>query len=238
MNVLKYSLGVVAICMLASCVKQEDSPGYEWTPDMYRSPSVEAYTDYGYIKDRYNDSIKNQFGLRTSARKPVGGTIPFTQDADLAKVNMPYRFAETNEGYEAAGRELSVPSHLFKDVDQNLAKGSELYVTFCIHCHGESGKGDGNVVTVGGHSRPGAYDGALKYLPVGKMFHTLTYGKGMMGSHASQLSKLERWQVIMHVQTLQNGGEFPMDRLKDSSRDASGEGVATELIGHSIIGKI
>jgi hypothetical protein len=31
----------------------------------------------------------------------------------------------------------------------------------------------------------------------------MTYGKGLMGSHASQLTKEERWKVVYHVQTLQ-----------------------------------
>ena len=35
------------------------------------------------------------------------------------------------------------------------------------------------------------------------MFHTLNYGKGLMGSHASQLSKEERWKCVMWVQELQ-----------------------------------
>ena len=35
------------------------------------------------------------------------------------------------------------------------------------------------------------------------MYHTLTYGKGLMGSHASQLSALERWEVIEYVKVLQ-----------------------------------
>ena len=50
-------------------------------------------------------------------------------------------------------------------------------------------KVDGAVVAKGGHPAPGAYNGPLKDLPEGKMFHTLTYGKGVMGSHASQLTK-------------------------------------------------
>ena len=41
------------------------------------------------------------------------------------------------------------------------------------------------------------------------MFHTLTYGKGMMGSHAGQLTKEERWTVIQYVKYLQNGGKMP-----------------------------
>ena len=41
------------------------------------------------------------------------------------------------------------------------------------------------------------------------------YGKGMMGSHASQLSKEERWKVIRYVQTLQGPKETaPADTVK------------------------
>ena len=43
----------------------------------------------------------------------------------------------------------------------------------------------------------------LKNLPEGKMFHTITYGKNLMGPHASQLNVEERWKVIRYVQTLQ-----------------------------------
>ena len=31
----------------------------------------------------------------------------------------------------------------------------------------------------------------------------MTYGKGLMGSHASQLTKEERWKVVYYVQHLQ-----------------------------------
>ena len=34
------------------------------------------------------------------------------------------------------------------------------------------------------------------------MYHTLTYGKGLMGSHASQLSQKDRWLVIEYIKVL------------------------------------
>ncbi|MCB0765166.1 MAG: c-type cytochrome, partial [Flavobacteriales bacterium] len=89
------------------------------------------------------------------------------------------------------------------------AKGEQLYKDNCVKCHGETGMGDGSVITKGGHPPPTAYSGPLKDLPEGKMFHTLTYGKGAMGSHASQLNKEERWLVIQYVKYLQAGGKMP-----------------------------
>ena len=35
----------------------------------------------------------------------------------------------------------------------------------------------------------------------GEMFHTITYGKGLMGSHASQLNKEERWKLVHFIRT-------------------------------------
>jgi hypothetical protein len=38
---------------------------------MYRSPAVEAYVDYGEIRD----TIREAYNLTLSARKPVEGTV-------------------------------------------------------------------------------------------------------------------------------------------------------------------
>ena len=98
--------------------------------------------------------------------------------------------------------------------------GEVLYGKFCIHCHGATGAGDGKV----GGKLPGpppAYNGALKNLPEGKIFHTLTYGKGTMGSHASQLTQEERWKLVFYVQKLQGPKEVVSDSLKIETQNSS-----------------
>jgi mono/diheme cytochrome c family protein len=190
---LKLNAIAGAVLLLASCSHDPNSPGVEYMPDMYRSPAVEAYIDYDNIEE-------------SSTRKPVDGTIKYSKEGK-AWINMPYAYPATTEGYELAGTELTSP--LAMD-EMTVAKGQDLYTKFCMHCHGESGMGDGAVVTNGGFPPPPAYNGALKNLPEGKMFHTITYGKGVMGSHASQLNKEERWQVIQYIKVLQNDGEMPV----------------------------
>jgi mono/diheme cytochrome c family protein len=39
--------------------------------------------------------------------------------------------------------------------------------------------------------------------PEGQRYHTLMYGKNMMGSYASQLNHRERWLVLSYVRSLQ-----------------------------------
>jgi hypothetical protein len=39
------------------------------------------------------------------------------------------------------------------------------------------------------------------------MFHIITYGKGNMPPHAAQISREDRWKVILHIRSLQAESE-------------------------------
>lgn len=202
---LKY-ITVLAVSglTLSSCTKSEDSPGYEYMPDMYRSQAIEAYVDYGMVKDNEIDSLK----LKISARKPAVGTIPYVKDKEVAAIMMPLKYGENDR--DEASANLLLPDYYLSDIEGNVKEGKRLYSIFCQHCHGKTGEGDGGVVEVGGFNPPSPYNGAYKDRTLGSIFHTITYGKGAMGSHASQLNKEERWKVVMFVRSLQRG-EFEND---------------------------
>lgn len=209
---------VGTVLLMASCGGEVDSPGVEYMPDMYRSPAVEAYVDYGQDPYHFGDSLAKAQRVRPSARKPVAGTIAFSEDPAKAAYNMPYPYKNTPEDYELAGLNVKSPIAMTQaTVDQ----GKVIYTKFCQQCHGETGMGDGAVVAKGGHPPPNAYSGPLKTLPEGKMFHTITFGKGAMGSHASQLNKEERWLVIQYVKFLQNGGKMTSTPAADSTSTAT-----------------
>lgn len=199
-NVIQISRLGMAMAALAvvttSCVRDAQSPGYEYMPDMYRSPSVEAYVDYGEVRD----TLRFEKMHRISARKPVAGTVSHSA---VAMNDMPYLIPNTFDGYEQAGASLKSP---FNSTEEIVAEGAKIYTNFCVQCHGKEGQGNGAVVEKGGHPAPQPFNKGLKDLPEGKMFHTLTYGKGAMGSHASQLTKEERWKVVSYVMTLQKIG--------------------------------
>ncbi|MBL7902727.1 MAG: cytochrome c [Bacteroidia bacterium] len=177
------AFGGLLIAAMSSCGKRDaNSPGVEFFPDMYRSPSLEYYN----VHTVDGDTVYN-------AMHPVSGTV--------ARGYIPYTYPNTPEGYEQAGLNLKNPLDASKR--ENWEKeGEVLYGKFCVHCHGATGAGDGKV----GGKLPGpppAYDGALKNLPEGKIFHSITYGKNSMGSHASQLTAEERWKLVVYVQKLQ-----------------------------------
>lgn len=189
-NLKLMACGTFAALLVAgftSCGKKDaNSPGVEYMPDMYRSPSLEYY----------GSQVINGDTVFT-AMTPVKGTI--------ARGYMPYVYPNTPEGYEAAGLYLKNPLPYSEKTEK---EGEVLFGKFCVHCHGASGAGDGKV----GLKLPGAppaYNGTLKNLPEGKIFHSITYGKGLMGSHASQLTQEERWKLVYYVQKLQGPKTAP-----------------------------
>ena len=186
----------LVLASFTSCGKKDvNSPGVEFMPDMYRSPSLEYYGIHTVDGDTLN-----------SAKKPVEGTV--------SRGYIPYVYSNTPEGYEQAGLNLHNPYASQREAFEK--DGEVLYGKFCIHCHGAAGAGDGKVAG----KLPGpppAYNGALKNLPEGKIFHSITYGKNSMGSHASQLTQEERWKLVFYVQKLQGPKETASDTTKVES---------------------
>ncbi len=238
LNFINIAMVMGGVGVMASCTKHPDSPGYEYMPDMYRSQAIEAYVDYGLVKDVENEELKNTI----SARKPAFGTISFHADPTKAAIFMPYALGNTDADYEKS-KDNVIPSIFVSSESVALAhaqEGKKLYTYFCQHCHGEKGKGDGGVVTVGGFNQPNPYDGGYKDRTLGQIFHVITYGKGAMGPHASQLNKEERWKVALYVRTLQHGSllfeEIGEPTVAQSNEESELIGIVEDKKDHSTAG--
>ena len=109
----------------------------------------------------------------------------------------------TQKEYELAGSTLKNPLDS-ADAAANAAQGKELFLQFCIQCHGAKGLGDGTLIQIDKYPPPPPFNGALKNLEEGKIFHSIHYGKNLMPSHRTQLSKEERRKIVMFIQELQN----------------------------------
>ncbi len=180
------------VLVITSCDEANPlSPGLEYMPDMYRSEAYKPYT----ANPVYMDSL--------SARKPVPGTISqgAMPNSAMSINQLIYPYPNTPEGYEAAGLNLKNP---IATNATTLEQGKTIYTKMCVHCHGAKGDGAGTIKVAGEKFPVPSYmDDAHKSLSEGKMFHTLNFGKGLMGSHSSQLSKEERWKCVLWVQELQ-----------------------------------
>lgn len=200
------ALAGTVILMMTSCGHDPKDPGIVYMPDMYTSPSYEVYSS----NPNFTDSLTMQ--------TPVSGTVP--------RGYAFFTYPSSNEGYEAASRDVKNPL-VFNEA--NLLEGERLYGIFCIHCHGEAGQGDGNLVAIGKFPPPPSYStgnssrgGMMKDLTDGKIFHTITYGINLMGPHASQINPEERWKIVMFVHKLQGSGTTPAVAADSTAKDPSG----------------
>lgn len=198
------------LMFFTSC-EDPQSPGLEYMPDMYRSPSLEAYSE----NDFWADSM--------ATRKPVDNTIPrakspFSGDEKVYSSYAPFDYDYTTEDYERAGEELHNPVPFSEDA---VKQGQAVYEKFCIQCHGDKGKGDGLVAqNPKWPGPPPAYDGRIKDLPEGKIFFSIHYGKNLMGSHAAQISRDDRWKLTYYVQKLQG---HDLENMHGKSNTASAD---------------
>jgi len=227
---------------LTSC-KSEDSPFYEYMPDMYRSAAIEPYVDYGEVRERYSEERANTI----SAKVPPFGSIPFFgTDMEEVLIMMPYNrrpgkgmdlthnhygvdLAEDAEAEYAAAANDRNPIKLTEaNADAILNYGKAVYGKQCQHCHGETGDGKGPMV------ESGAYSGVPNYknlmINEGQMFYSIYYGKGLMGAHSHTVSKKEIWAVVHYIRRLQddNYGKFGVVAPVEDG-EADSEETAAEL---------
>lgn len=240
----QYTLvAVVGTMVLTSCSSDPDSPGSEYMPDMYRSPSIEPFVDYGQVRNKENT---NDASNKLSALLPVEGTVPYYGAA--FKNNMPFAYYPSPEASETHGltmmkteangyersKEAVNPIMLFAGNQKELLKEAKhLYENNCIHCHGEKGDGKGSIVTSGSYSGVPNYN-TLMDLSDGQMMYSITYGKGNMGAHMTQLSVEDRWKLVHYVNALQNGGKADLDMnigidLSDTLNVTNQSGVLKDI---------
>lgn len=177
-SIVVSAMALTLVAGLTSCEEVPNSPGFEFGPDMYRTRALRYYGEY----------VTATGDTLNMARKPVDGTIARGYLPAIPK-GMTYELADN----------LKNPIPYSPEVEK---EGEVLYGKFCVHCHGDAGKGDGKVAA----KLPGpppAYDGALKNLSEGKMFYSISNGKGTMGPHGLILNAEERWKLVHYVQTLQ-----------------------------------
>ena len=176
MKNLKLIIALVTLTSLISC-NDKRTPQVQYMPDMYVSIPYDANG-----VDGINGKPVNS--------KPVAGTI--------ARGGYPaYDIADTAEGYEKAKSDLKNP---LEATDANLDNGKAMYTIYCASCHGK--KGDGNGIL----SQREKFEGIPNYkdrdINAGSIYHVIMYGKNLMGSHASQLTYNERWQIVHYVEKL------------------------------------
>lgn len=194
------TIGLVTVVLAAACNNgPRRDTGRVYMPDMAYSRAVETYADHSNLKDAniYYDAT------------PVAGTI---KRGGVAYFPLAIDKAGDTSNYVAA-KQIANPLPALNEKDMSEAK--RLYNVNCGICHGEKLDGNGPLYKGGDGpypAKPATLVGDAKYenMPAGQMMYSVTYGKNLMGSYASQLSTKQRWMIIQYVKSMQPGGVKPV----------------------------
>jgi mono/diheme cytochrome c family protein len=182
-----FFLSAIAV---SSC-GDNSKPGLDYMPDMKHSRAYETYADHANLSDK---------GVVFNNR-PVAGTVSRGEE-------LPYHLNNDSIGY---AQSASVMDPLPKLNETEMQESERLYLINCAICHGPGLDGNGPLYKGGNGpfaAKPANLVGDPKIaaLPEGTLYHVMTYGKNLMGSYASQLSRKQRWMVAQYIKSKQGGG--------------------------------
>ena len=191
-------LGITTfIATLFSCKRAGgDYPGDAYAPDMYYS---RAYETYAYNSNDAYANLKKR-GINYTSM-PVPGTMA-RGDGEA------YPFPNSDTGY--------VQSKAYKNPYDTMALSADvmteaerLYLVNCGICHGAKLDGNGPLWKDGNGPFPAAprplNGDYVKALADGQIYHVITFGKGQMGSYASQVHPEQRWWIIKYIRSKLTG---------------------------------
>ena len=187
-------------------------PGRTYMPDMGTSRAYETYSDHSNLA---NDGIHY-------TTMPVEGTV--ARDMEL-----PYHLKNDSAGI-AMSNSLVSPIKEFSASDS--IETERLYLINCAICHGTSLNGNGPLYKDGAGpyaAKPATLvgDPAIEAKGEGDYFHVQTYGKGQMGSYASQLSRKQRWMIARYIKNKQRQKNGGAASAAAPAADSSAAGAAT-----------
>lgn len=187
-----FTLMAAGVVMI-SCNKTRRKTGTAYMPDMAYSRAYETYDATDNLKDK---------GINYD-HTPVSGTVA-RGDMPAFPLGMDKPGDTTNY---IASRQVVNPLPALDSA--GMIEAERLYLVNCGICHGAKLDGNGPLWNNGDGPYPAApknlvADPVVSKMPDGQLFYSITYGKGQMGSYASQLSTKQRWMVIHYLNSKRN----------------------------------
>lgn len=186
---------ILAIALFTSCDGVKREPGSIYMPDMAYSRAYESYGSRDsaiFTTDMYNKGSKIFYN-----NLPPAGTV---KRGELFPTTMP----SDTSGYYTASANMKNPYDSVTLTKVQMAEAGRLFNVNCAICHGADGGGAGPIASAG-HIGGVANLNSDAYVKMkdGTMYHSITYGKNLMGGYASQVTRAQRWMIIKYIRTMQ-----------------------------------
>lgn len=172
------------------------NPHNVYMPDMAYS---RAYETYSYRDSAIFTQDEKERGQKIFYNnQPVAGTVARGEE-------MPFALAKDAVGDTVNyNKSKEVKNPVDTMTTAQLVEAERLYLINCGICHGKNLDGNGPLYKGGDGpfaAKPATLVGDAKYeaMPDGQMFYSVAYGKGQMGSYASQLTRRQRWEIIAFI---------------------------------------
>lgn len=201
--------------IIVSCSDVRRSPGRVYMPDMGYSRALETYAKLDSSKFTNNPADIGE-GKIYYTSYPVAGAMARGDE-------LPFAYAMDKPGDTTSYVASKQAQNPLPALDAGQMKEAErLYLVNCGVCHGSKLDGNGPLWKDGS----GPFTSAPKNLmtldmPDGQMFYSITYGKNMMGSYASQITDKQRWMVIHYIKAQQAAKSA-------SAKPAAGDSTGTK----------
>ncbi len=189
------SILITAVVVISSCNDVRRDTGSTYMPDMAYSRAYESYA--GRDSAIFTSNMLNKGEKIFYNNTPAAGTIKRGEQF--------YRptLTDTTGTYNLSGA-MKNPYDTIAMDKAVMDEAGRLFNVNCGICHGAKGAGNGPIAAAGhvGGVANLTTDAYIK-MTDGTMYHSITYGKGVMGSYASQITKAQRWMIIKYIRTLQ-----------------------------------
>ncbi len=193
----------------------------------HRQPRYHIFLDMdnqAKLKTQHESAV---FADGRTMRPPVPGTVA---RGELRADDFFYRgyvvegASGDSSGDSSGGEAAEVVATYFEgypdqvSLDMSVLENGRLkYGIFCAHCHADSGNGQGtsqqramylmergNTAT-SWTAVANLHDGIFQEeaYPNGKVFNTITHGKGAMRGYKAQITPEDRWAIVAYVRALQ-----------------------------------
>lgn len=180
---------VLSAVAVISCGDDNTKRGKVYMPDMAYSRAYETYNEHSNLTAKgisYNNL-------------PVAGTVARGEE-------MPYHLKDDSLGYALSA---AVKNPLPKMSEAEYVETERQYLINCAICHGVKMDGNGPLYKDGNGpypAKPANLVGDPKIIAMqeGTYYHSMTYGRNLMGSYASQLSRKQRWMLAQYIKSKQN----------------------------------
>ena len=195
---MRYFLAIFTVCVLATVgilgfrgTHFRKPPLYIF-PDMERQPKLRPQTANAF------------FANGMSSRPPVAGTLARSEPIRVGdQLVYPWQDSPVTTGL-ITGTTNCVEINPLPVTDELLQRGEQVFNINCAACHSKLGDGNGVPKRIGAMAVvANLHDKRIVELPDGDLFHTVSYGKGLMQGYAANLPIPDRWAAIAYLRTLQ-----------------------------------